>query len=729
MTHFFDAAKQSGLHPKQVLDRLRAAVTGIDVHPVAVHLARSAWALAAKPAILAAKESGFDASGTVPVYLGDSLQLRFNPGDMFAAHEVRIAVEDEQNTELVFPAALVEQADNFDALMGDASEYIEHGEDPFVALDDHQVNDPQERQTLTETLKKLQELHTQGRDHIWAYYSRNLVRPVTLARRKVDVIIGNPPWINYNHTADALRSALETQSKELYGIWAGGRYATHQDVAGLFFTRCADLYLKDGGVTGMVMPHSALQAGQYSKWRSGRWQVRRGGSGLTADFSFKTAWDLERLQPNTFFPVPASVVFARRGGAATPARPLVGTVERWQGVAGADDVRRVGAAITDTGVPGDSPYAGYSRQGATIVPRCLFFVHEAENPALVQAGQTVTVNPRRGGQDKPPWKDLDLTAITGQTVESDHLFDVHLGETLVPYATLEPLKALLPLRQGESAIPVDTNGVGGVRLGGLDRRMRDRWRTISNFWDDNKAAANELNLLGRVDYHRELSSQFVWQHCHEERPVRVVYSKSGEPTAALLRDDATIVDHLLFWITCKNDREAYYLLAIINSDALYQRVMPLMSKGQFGSRDLHKHPLEAAHPRIRGLQPVAPGYIQGRGSGGGRSGKATGAVAAGPPQADGHHRPPGAAQVAAVVNGGQGGGGRRGEAAGGGVGAYGALLTGEMPEAFYVAPQTWLRPAPPSGMRCRRGWWVGRLGWGTSGDHFRNKRFQTRGLK
>ena len=30
------------LHPKDVLDRLRNAVTGIDVHPVAVHLARAA---------------------------------------------------------------------------------------------------------------------------------------------------------------------------------------------------------------------------------------------------------------------------------------------------------------------------------------------------------------------------------------------------------------------------------------------------------------------------------------------------------------------------------------------------------------------------------------------------------------------------------------------------------------------------------------------------------------
>lgn len=35
--------------------------------------------------------------------------------------------------------------------------------------------------------------------------------------------------------------------------------------------------------------------------------------------------------------------------------------------------------------------------------------------------------------------------------------------------------------------------------------------------------------------------------------------------------------------------EANYLLAIINSDELQEAVTPLMSKGQFGARDLHKH--------------------------------------------------------------------------------------------------------------------------------------------
>ena len=90
-----------------VFSKLRESVTGIDVHPVAVHLARSAWVLAAQPAIQAAVEQGLAASVTVPIYLGDALQLRFRPGDMFARHDVTLQVQDDENTELVFPVSLV----------------------------------------------------------------------------------------------------------------------------------------------------------------------------------------------------------------------------------------------------------------------------------------------------------------------------------------------------------------------------------------------------------------------------------------------------------------------------------------------------------------------------------------------------------------------------------------------------------------------------------------------
>ena len=409
---------------------------------------------------------------------------------MFAEQHVTIQVNDEQNTELVFPVSLVDRAEDFDALMGDVSESIEKGEHPFVYLDDHGIKaGTPEREILASTIDTLQKLHNEGRNHIWAYYTRNLVRPVALSHTKVDVVIGNPPWLNYNKTASTLRTELERQSKDNYGIWQGGRYATHQDVAGLFFARSVDLYLKDGGVIGMVMLHSALQTGQYAKWRTGTWRPRRYLPDFTVKFDYKMAWDLEGLEPNTFFPIPASVVFAKRTDKIGDATPLTGNVERWLGKPGLDADRSTLIVIFDTSAKAASPYAAQTKEGATIVPRCLFFVEETENPAIIQAGHTITVNPRRGPYDKPPWKNLDLTAITGQTIENSHALDIHLGETLAPYLVLNPKKALLPLKKGASGLQVDTSG--GIQTRDLYKRMRDRWATVSSLWDSHKSATNQ----------------------------------------------------------------------------------------------------------------------------------------------------------------------------------------------------------------------------------------------
>ena len=150
------------------------------------------------------------------------------------------------------------------------------------------------------------------------------------------------------------------------------------------------------------------------------------------DFGYKSAWDLEKLDPNDFFPLPASVVFAERLGVGSRAGPLGGQVERWLGKTGTAAMRRVSSPIIDTSERGESPYAGFTRKGADIYPRLLLFVEETENLAIVRAGQTITVNPHRGGQDKSPWRDLDLTAITGQTIEKRHVYDVHMGKTVVP---------------------------------------------------------------------------------------------------------------------------------------------------------------------------------------------------------------------------------------------------------------------------------------------------------
>ena len=362
----------------------------------------------------------------------------------------------------------------------------------------------------------------------------------------------------------------------------------------MFFARSVDLYLETGGLIGMVLPHSALRLGHYEKWRTGNWRASNGLRTLSVNFDIKPAWDLYNLEPNNFFPIPASVIFAENLGLVGRAKSLTGDVERWQGATGTEDVMREAVEILSTADSEISPYAALSLNGATIFPRRLFFIEEVENTALVRAGisRTVTVNPRRSSNDNAPWKDLDLTSISDQTVEAVHVFDVHLGETVASYVTLNPLKAVLPLRRGDYDLPRDESDIGGIKFAHLGQLMRGRWRNINRLWEDNKskyARDRHLNLVGQLDYYGKLSSQLAWQKDNSDKPVRVIYTKSGEPTAAILQDADALVENVLYWIACRNIDEAYYIAAIINSDALQESAKPLMSRGQFGVRDLHKH--------------------------------------------------------------------------------------------------------------------------------------------
>ena len=172
----------------------------------------------------------------------------------------------------------------------------------------------------------MQRLHAAGRDHIWAYYTRNLVRPVVLSREKVDVIIGNPPWLNYNamtvsiaaHGIGGTRARIATASGP------AGSYATAPGhVAGLFFTRCCtDLYLRERrrdrhGVAPQRPANWTIH--QVAQWRL--WYSKPQGQGRSRSVEtlpcrlevrlWSQGWlgTWNDLEPNTFFPVPAGCLF------------------------------------------------------------------------------------------------------------------------------------------------------------------------------------------------------------------------------------------------------------------------------------------------------------------------------------------------------------------------------------------------------------------------------------
>ena len=593
--HFIASAAAAGYDPSRMLTKLQRQVTGIDVHPVAVHLARAAWVIAAREVIIGAQAAGTGSVDvSIPVYLGDSLQLLYDRDSIFDQTEITVPVTgDPRNRELRFPRSLLAQPEKFDPVMTKIAETIHAGDNPLLALSDHDLTEG-EREVMADTVGVLVGLHGEGRNHVWAYYTRNLLRPIAISETKVDVIVGNPPWLTYNKTVHMLRQKLRSLS-EAHRIWAGGQYATHQDIAGLFFLRSMDLYLPAGGACSMVLPHSALNQGQYERWRTGRWAAA--GAALTADLAWQTPWDLEPLKPNDFFPVPACVVHAQR--TSNNAIGLPDQVERWEGTPGGETTR----SITQLPTPnGESPYRPRARQGATIVPRCLFFVEEATADTSFIAAGTRLFNPRRGPQDKKPWRNLPLVELAASTVETAHVFDVHLGETIAPYVTLPPLQAVLPISTEatieRSAITDD------VYPESLGQRTRTRWQTMNNLWNQNKSKNDKKTLLERLDYVKGLSSQLAWQYDNKQRPLRVVYTSAGRPTAALVNNHKEVIDTKLYWISCGTLAEAHYLLAVINSDVLRDRVKPFMSKGQFGPRDVHKHLWKLSIPTYDPTDPT-----------------------------------------------------------------------------------------------------------------------------
>ena len=289
-------------HPVDTLRKLQNNVMGIDLHPVAVQLAKATWVLNSHEVINAARLADHQNDIALPIYLGDSLQLRYER-DFFTRpdHIVLRTTEqlpDEADTVAFdIPMSLACQSDRFDPLMLDLSQAIVQGIDHQTVLDKHQIVDGMERAAMTQIAEQMQKLQAIERDHVWGYYLRNMVRPAVISEQRVDVIVGNPPWLTYSRSSDIVREELVNLSQNVYGIWAGARQAPHQDVATLFFSRVTDLYLKTDGKIGMVLPHSVLRSGQHLKWRTGFWQPTASSSQreVAVDFTIKKPWDSTTL--------------------------------------------------------------------------------------------------------------------------------------------------------------------------------------------------------------------------------------------------------------------------------------------------------------------------------------------------------------------------------------------------------------------------------------------------
>ncbi len=201
MRRFLAAADASGVSLADAMAQVSSQVIGIDLHPVAVALARVTYLLALGRDRLNARERG---SLSVPVYLGDSLGWD-QRDDLLTVDYLVIPPTDTGDQllsggELRFADHLLANSASFDDLVqalvdesgraaGKKTTRLSEGTVRRLALDAADLPD------LNANFVRLKELHEAGRNHIWSYYIRNAARPAWLGRdeNRVDVLVGNPP--------------------------------------------------------------------------------------------------------------------------------------------------------------------------------------------------------------------------------------------------------------------------------------------------------------------------------------------------------------------------------------------------------------------------------------------------------------------------------------------------------------------------------------------------------
>jgi len=376
--------------------------------------------------------------------------------------------------------------------------------------------------------------------------------------------------------ADMQRRFRERSSSRR--LWVGGRVATHQDLSAFFVARAIELYLREGGRFAFVMPRAVLSRAQFEGFRQGDFTGPTEGCAV----AFDVPWDLGAVDPIPF-PVPSCVVLGRRTAkslaSSLPERQLsyagnVGPQLSWNEATAGLTIETSSLPAAPVAPVPVSKYASAFRNGATLFPRMLVFVVDAQDDALGTPSFLRSVKSRRSSLDKPPWS--RLPDLTGR-VEEIFVRPTYLGENVLPFRLAQPSEAVIPFDDGRLLSGSDPR---------IDRYrgLADWWRRAEDIWKTHRRPASTRSLLDQVDYMHKLGQQFPTPD------IRVVYTASGNNlAAAILIDRRAVVEHALYWARALSMEEAHYLSAVLNSQVVADSVRPLQSTGAFGPRHFDKY--------------------------------------------------------------------------------------------------------------------------------------------
>jgi SAM-dependent methyltransferase len=247
--------------PSKTLELILQNVVGFDLNPLAVIAARTNYLLALGD-LLKARKGDID----IPVYQADSVLAPTQGSDLYDGNVYPL----KTSVGLFRVPAQFADRERMDVLANVLDEAVEAriGEDAFLArIVRTAAMEPEEVEAAEHDLRilyrRLFELHEDGLNGVWTRIIKNQFAPVFI--EPCHYIVGNPPWVNWEHLPDEYRLSLIPLYQDVYGLFPhsgmGARHGSSKiDLSSLMTYVAAHRYLRNGAKLGFVLPQGLFKS-------------------------------------------------------------------------------------------------------------------------------------------------------------------------------------------------------------------------------------------------------------------------------------------------------------------------------------------------------------------------------------------------------------------------------------------------------------------------------------
>ena len=274
ISHFLEYNPEG--KPPERLKIILSHVQGIDIHPVAVTIARATYVLALGKLINSARKPV-----QIPVYLADSLflprEVEENLIEQIQGVEITYGGKKDER-QVVIPDMLIHMPELFDdaiaACTSIAEEYAKSRKDSRATMKKYLEQAVPDLSKLLEYEKVLDalwsfteglaELIRERKNSIWSFIIRKSYRPAML-KGQFDFIIGNPPWLSYRYISDPdYQAEVKWRAVNKYKIAPKSqKLFTQMELATVFLAHSMATFANQTARLAFVMPRSILSADQH----------------------------------------------------------------------------------------------------------------------------------------------------------------------------------------------------------------------------------------------------------------------------------------------------------------------------------------------------------------------------------------------------------------------------------------------------------------------------------